>query len=107
MKAPGRRAEEVLRQSETRSSEPERELRLMLDSIPTITWRAGPDGYVQQLNKRWFEYTGTTPEQARGWRWKLSIHTDDLENIVDTGHRSLHSGQPLDAQEGLRRFDRA
>jgi PAS domain S-box-containing protein len=102
---PLKRAEEALRQSGTRPSEAERELRLMLDSIPTISWRARPDGYVQQLNKRWFEYTGTTPEQARGWRWKLSIHPDDLENLVDTGNKYVASGQPLDSEARLRRFD--
>jgi PAS domain S-box-containing protein len=100
-----KRAEEALRQSETRLSEAERELRLTLDSIPTITWRAGPDGYVQRLNKRWFEYTGMAPEQVRGWRWKLSIHPDDLENLVDIGNKYVTSGQPLDAEARLRRFD--
>jgi PAS domain S-box-containing protein len=102
-----KRAEEALRQSETRLSEAERELRFTLDTIPTITWRARPDGYVQQLNKRWFEYTGMTPEQVRGWRWKLSIHPDDLENLVAIGNRYVASGQPLDSEARLRRFDGA
>ena len=60
-----------MRESEARLAETERELRLTLDSIPTITWRAGANGYVQQLNKRWFEYTGTTPEEVRGWRLEI------------------------------------
>src|SRR6267378_5077579 len=107
MKAPGKRAEEALRQSATRLSEAERELRLTLDSIPTITWRARPDGYVRQLNKRWFEYTGMTPEQVRGWRWKLSIHPDDLESLVAIGNKYVASGQPLDSEARLRRFDGA
>ena len=54
-----KRAEDALQQSQIRLAETERDLRIMLDSIPTITWRAGANGYVQYLNKRWFEYTGT------------------------------------------------
>jgi PAS domain S-box-containing protein len=44
--------EQTLRASEARLAEAERELRLTLDSIPTITWRGASNGYVQYLNKR-------------------------------------------------------
>ena len=43
---------QTLRGSEARLGEAERELRLTLDSIPTITWRGASNGYVQYLNKR-------------------------------------------------------
>jgi len=79
-----KRAEEALRQSETRLSEAERELRLTLDSIPTITWRARPDGYVQQLNKRWFEYTGMTPEQVRGLEVEIKHSILTTSKILST-----------------------
>jgi PAS domain S-box-containing protein len=98
-------AEEALRQSEARLTETERELRVTLDSIPTITWRGGANGYVQQLNKRWFEYTGTTPEQVRGWRWKSCVHPDDLDQLVDIGSAYVASGEPFDGEARLRRFD--
>ena len=98
-------AEEARRQSEARIAEAERELRVTLDSIPTITWQAGPNGYVQSLNKRWFEYTGTTPEEVRGWRWKLCVHPDDLERLVDIGTEYVATGTPVDGEARLRRFD--
>jgi PAS domain S-box-containing protein len=97
--------DEVLRRSEARLANAESELRDTLDSIPTITWRARPDGYVQQLNKRWFEYTGTTPEQVRGWRWKLCVHPDDLDRLVDIGREYVATGTPIDAEARLRRHD--
>jgi PAS domain S-box-containing protein len=98
-------AEEAVRQSEARLTETERELRVTLDSIPTITWRGGANGYVLQLNKRWFEYTGTTAEQVRGWRWKLCVHPDDLDRLVDIGREYVASGEPIDGEARLRRFD--
>jgi PAS domain S-box-containing protein len=100
-----KRAENALLRSEARIAEAERELRLTLDSIPTITWRAGAHGYVQQLNKRWFEYTGTTPQQVRGWRWKLCIHPDDLDRLVDTGNEYVATGKSIDGEARVRRHD--
>jgi PAS domain S-box-containing protein len=102
-----KRAESARLHSEARLAEAERELRLTLESIPTITWRAGPNGYVQQLNKRWFEYTGTTPEQSRGARWKSCVHPDDLDRLLDIGRAYVASGTPIDGEARLRRFDGA
>jgi PAS domain S-box-containing protein len=100
-------AEDALRRSEARLAEAERELRLTLDSIPVITWRGAANGYVQQLNKRWFEYTGTTPEQVRGRHWKSCVHPEDLELLVETGRQYVASGTPIDTEARLRRFDGA
>ena len=100
-----RQAEKTMQRSEVRLSEAERELRLMLDSIPTITWRGGSNGYVQYLNKRWFDYTGTTPEQTRGASWKSCIHPEDLEQLVNAGIDYVASGKPIDTEARLRRFD--
>ena len=100
-----KQAEAALLNSEARLTETERNLRIMLDSIPTITWRAGSNGYVQYLNKRWFEYTGTTSDQVRGWRWKLCVHPDDLDPLVEAGNAYVTSGNPIDSEARLRRFD--
>ncbi|MBV9429273.1 MAG: PAS domain-containing protein [Bradyrhizobiaceae bacterium] len=100
-----RRAEQALRQSEARLSEAERQLRVTLDTIPVMVWRGAANGYVQQLNQRWFEYTGTTPEQMRGRRWKQCVHPDDLERHVQTGTDYVAAGMPIDSEARLRRFD--
>src|SRR5262249_41623663 len=98
-------AEVALRESEARLSEAERELRTTLDTIPVIVWRGAANGYVEQLNKRWFEYTGTTPEQVRGRRWKECVHPDDLERHVQRGTDYVAAGIPIDSEARLRRFD--
>jgi PAS domain S-box-containing protein len=100
-----KRAASDLVRSEARLADAEHELRLTLDSIPTITWRAAPNGYVQRLNKQWFEYTGTTHEQVRGWRWKLCVHPDDLDQLVEAGNRYVTTGQSIDCEARLRRHD--
>ena len=100
-----KRAEEALRESEARLSEAERELRVTLDTIPVMVWRGGANGYVKHLNKRWFEYTGTTPAQVRGRRWKQCVHPDDLERHVQIGADYVAAGTPIDSEARLRRFD--
>jgi PAS domain S-box-containing protein len=100
-----KQAEAALRESEARLSEAERELRVTLDTIPVMVWRGGANGYVKHLNKRWFEYTGTTPEQVRGRRWKQCVHPDDLERHVRTGTDYVAAGTPIDSEARLRRFD--
>ena len=98
-------AQDALRRSEARLAETERDLRLTLDSIPTMIWRGAANGYVQYLNKRWYDYTGTTHEEVRGWRWKLCIHPEDLDRLVEVGTAYVASGIPLDGEARVRRFD--
>jgi PAS domain S-box-containing protein len=62
--------EEALRGSEER-------LRAVADSIPHLAWTARPDGFITWYNRRWYEYTGTTPQQMEGWGWQ-SVHDPAL-----------------------------
>ncbi|MHB9050219.1 MAG: GAF domain-containing protein [Pirellulales bacterium] len=48
------RAEEALRESEE-------QFRTLADSIPNLAWWADGNGYITWYNRRWYEYTGTTP----------------------------------------------
>jgi len=54
-----RRQAEALREGE-------RQFRTVADSIPQLTWMARPDGHIYWYNERWYEYTGTTPEEMEG-----------------------------------------
>ena len=62
----------------------EAQLRVMIDAIPTLAWSCLPDGAAEFLNKQWLEYTGLSFEEALGWGWKVSIHPDDLDKLMDT-----------------------
>ena len=48
----------------------------LADSIPNLAWWANGDGYITWYNRRWYEYTGTTPEQMEGWGWQ-AVHDPD------------------------------
>jgi CheY-like chemotaxis protein/anti-sigma regulatory factor (Ser/Thr protein kinase) len=44
----------------------ERQFRTLAESIPQLVWMAESNGYIFWYNQRWYEYTGTTPEQMEG-----------------------------------------
>src|SRR5664279_67441 len=51
--------------------ESEQQFRTLADSIPNLAWWANGDGYITWYNRRWYEYTGTTPQQMEGWGWQI------------------------------------
>lgn len=82
--------------------ESEERFRAMADSIPQLAWMAEPDGYIFWYNRRWYEYTGTTPEQMRGWGWQ-SVHDPAvLPTVIQRWKGSIASGRPFDMEFPLR-----
>ena len=83
----------------------ERNLSLIIDTIPTTAWTTRPDGYCDFLNQRWLDYAGMTAEQAAGWGWAEAIHPDDRKGLVEYWQSSLASGLPVETEARMRRFD--
>jgi PAS domain S-box-containing protein len=90
----------VLRESEQR-------FRQLADSIPHLTWMAQADGAIVWYNRRWYEYTGTTPEQMRGWGWQSVHDPAELPRVLAYWKAALASGQPWEDTFPLRRQDGA
>ena len=83
----------------------ERNLSLIINTMPTFAWSARPDGSVEFLNQRWLDYTGLSPEQALDWKWTAAIHPDDLNNLTDYWRSIIVTGEPGEIEARLRRFD--
>lgn len=98
-------AEETLREREAQLAGAERELRLTLDSIPTLAWRTRADGFAEYLNKRWLDYTGLPSEHALGRKWQSAIHPDDLPSLHNTWSEMLALKKPAEVEARMRRFD--
>jgi PAS domain S-box-containing protein len=81
------------------------DIRLVVDTIPTLAWSAGPDGSADFFNQRWLDYTGLSAEQALGSGWQLAIHSDDLPRILEVFREALNSVKPFEVEGRLRRFD--
>src|SRR6202163_4120760 len=81
------------------------DIRLVVDTIPTLAWAADPDGSAEFHNQRWLDYTGLSATQASGSGWEVAIHPDDLPRILETYWEALNSGKPFEVEGRFRRFD--
>ena len=91
-----RRAEEILRESEE-------QLRALADSIPQLAWMAEPDGFIFWYNRRWYEYTGTTHEDMKGWGWQSVHDAEMLPSVMERWTSSIQTGEPFEMEFPLRR----
>src|SRR5271154_3243542 len=98
MPAEGNRAGEMLTSSE-------QELRLLVEAIPALVWRAGPDGNIEYVNQRLLDYLGAPRGEVIGWGWMEKVHPDDVAFKVKTWLENLESGNPHDAVCRFRRAD--
>jgi formate hydrogenlyase transcriptional activator len=80
-------------------------LRTMIDQMPTLAWSCRPDGSAEFVNQRWVDYTGLSMEEAVGWGWQASIHSEDLGKTMETWLRLVASEEPGEEEARLRRFD--
>ena len=81
------------------------DIRLVVDTIPTLAWSAGADGSADFFNQRWLDYTGLSAKQALGSGWEVAIHPDDLARILETFREALNSVKPYEVEGRFRRFD--
>src|SRR5262252_6066899 len=80
-------------------------LRKIIDTIPALVWCGLPDGSKEFFNQRWHDYTGLSPDESHGWGWKVTIHPDDIEGLIDTWSAFVASGEPGGVEARIRRFD--
>ena len=93
-----KRAEDAVRASE-------RDLKVIIDTIPAFVWCMLPDGSNEFISKSWHEYTGVTPEEAQGWGWQGAFHPDDLSALMKKWAEVLLAGESDEIEARIRRRD--
>ncbi len=93
-----KRAEQALAASE-------RNLRLIINTMPALAWSARPDGSAEFLGQRWLNYTGMTAAEAQDWGWVKAFHPGDVDRIIVYWRSILVSGEPGEIEARLRQFD--
>ena len=81
-----KRAEEAVRRSE-------KELRDVIETMPTSAWTTLPDGSVEFVNRHWREYTGLTEEGSFGSGWLAAVHAEDIDRHLEKWRTSLTTGE--------------
>jgi PAS domain S-box-containing protein len=79
--------------------------RTMVDAIPQLAFMARPDGWMYWYNRRWYEYTGTSPSEMEGWGWQRVHDPAVLPAVNDRWQQSLRSGEPFEMVFPLRGAD--
>ncbi|MGO9435518.1 MAG: sigma 54-interacting transcriptional regulator [Terracidiphilus sp.] len=89
------RAEEVVRQSE-------KELRDVIQTMPSIALTNRPDGSVEFVNQRWQDYTGMSMEESTGSGWQCMIHPQDRDGYLEKRRAAIASGKPYEGEFRIR-----
>jgi PAS domain S-box-containing protein len=77
----------------------------LADNIPALAWMAYADGNIFWYNRRWYEFTGTSEEDQKGWGWE-SVHDPDLlPAVTERWTKSLERGLPFEMTFPLRGAD--
>src|SRR5712672_926754 len=80
-------------------------LQTVIDTVPSFLWTSLPDGSKEYLNKRWYEYTGLSLEEGKGWGWKVVVHPDDLERLIHEWLALVDARKPGELETRIRRYD--
>jgi len=73
--------------------------------VPVIVLRAEPSGWINWYNRRWYEYTGQTRDEAAGWGWQTAHHPEDLLRVMEEWPKALATGAPIEIEFRLKRYD--
>jgi PAS domain S-box-containing protein len=85
----------------------EARFRQLADAMPQIVFAAQPDGTVDYLNRRWYEYTGL-PEGEVAVEGARQVHTEEgLKRVLEAWPEALRTGRPYEIEYLLRRRDGA
>jgi len=81
------------------------DLQRIMDSTPALINTARPDGYHDFFNKTCLNYVGCSIEDLQGMKWAASVHSEDVEGMVNAWRTSVVSGEPFLYEARVRRAD--
>ncbi|NUO52174.1 MAG: PAS domain S-box protein, partial [Polyangiaceae bacterium] len=98
-----KQTEEALRESEL-------QFRTLADNISQFAWMTDETGSISWFNRRWFEYTGTTLDEVKGWGWQKVHHPEHARRVVEKIRHHFETGEiwedtfPLRGKDGRYRW---
>jgi PAS domain S-box-containing protein len=83
----------------------EARFRNMADHAPVMMWVTDETGYCTYLNRRWYEFTGQSEEEALGIGWAKATHPDDQKMAEEAFMAAAAAQGPYRIEFRLRRAD--
>ncbi|MCC8409856.1 PAS domain S-box protein [Mucilaginibacter sp. UR6-1] len=94
--------DQKLQQTNGELNEQINQFAFVTDFMPVQLWTANLTGDVDYVNRRMVDYFGAAAESISGSRWQNLVHTDDLQNTLDTWQTALNTGEPFQVEFRLR-----
>ncbi|WP_020602114.1 PAS domain S-box protein [Spirosoma spitsbergense] len=91
-------AEESLKKSKEQFS-------TLADNMENLAWLADGEGRIYWYNKKWYEYTGTTPEQMETWGWNTVSDPKQVPEMLEKQQNSINTGEPFEMVVSLKGAD--
>ena len=79
--------------------------RTMAESISQLAWMGDETGALFWYNQRWYDYTGTTFEEMKGWGWEKVHDPVELKRLLVTWRKALETGEAFEETFPLRSKD--
>jgi PAS domain S-box-containing protein len=77
----------------------------LFNAMPQLSWTATPDGAIDFFNEGWYQFTGTTYEEVKGWGWEIVHHPDHLQKSKESFVSAYGAGAPFELEFPMRRHD--
>ena len=75
-------------------AESEEKFRTMAESISQLAWMTDADGYIFWYNQRWYDFTGTSFQEMKGWGWQSVHDPSELPRVVEKFKSNIASAGP-------------
>jgi PAS domain S-box-containing protein len=83
----------------------ERELRLIVDTIPGLVAIMTAAGQVELVNQQVLDYFGRTLDELKQWGTSDAVHPDDLPAVLAAWAHSVKHGTSYEFEHRIRRAD--
>jgi PAS domain S-box-containing protein len=83
----------------------ERELRLIVDTIPGLVAIMTAAGEVELVNQQVLDYFGRTLDELKQWGTSDAVHPDDLPAVLASWAHSVQHGTSYEFEHRIRRAD--
>ena len=79
--------------------------RAVADASPLLVWVTDLSDRVVWFNRRYYDFTGRTPDEELGSRWLECVHPDDLDRALASFDAAFADRIPYEVDYRLRRAD--
>ncbi|KAA1011314.1 PAS domain-containing protein [Paraburkholderia panacisoli] len=94
-----------LKQTEAALEQREHQLRELIETIPAMLWCNDPRGGLTYINRKTAEFVGLSISQLTDLGFTKTIHSDDLDSLLQAWRHSVETGEPYSHVARLRRKD--